>query len=174
MMGNKQRVAVAVLALTAAAFVERMVSEGWTEAAIIPTRGDVPTVGPGLTKRPDGSPVQMGDRVTPLEGIQRSFAHAVRDEAQLKRCITAPLSQGEYEALADHAYQYGPARTCSSSMVRLTNQQRYEQACEAHLAWRKINGGAYDCSTLVNGKRNTVCWGVWERAQKRHAKCMGA
>ena len=169
---TKTRVAVAVLALSAAAFVERMVSEGWTETAILPTRGDVPPVGPGLPQRHDGTPVQMGDRVTPLEGIRRSFAHAARDEAQIKQCITAPLSQGEYEALADHAYQYGAARTCTSSMVRLTNQGRYAEACEAHLNWRKIQGGAYDCSTLVGGKPNKVCWGVWERAQKRRAKCL--
>lgn len=168
------RIAVAALSLSAAAFVGRMVSEGWTETAVIPTRGDVPTVGPGLTKRPDGTPVRSGDRVAPLDGIQRSFAHAQSDEAHIKRCVTAPLYQAEYEALADHAYQFGPAATCSSGMVRLTNQHRYTEACEVHLQWRKINGGAYDCSTLVGGEPNKVCWGVWVRAQERRNKCMAA
>lgn len=170
---TKTRVAVALLSLSASAFVARMVGEGWSDTAIIPTKGDRPTVGPGLTFRPDGSPVQMGDRITPLEGIQRSFAHAQKDEARIKQCVTAPLYQHEYDALADHAYQYGPAATCSSSMVRLTNQQRYEEACNAHLNWRKIQGGAYDCSTLVDGKPNKVCWGVWDRALKRQAMCKG-
>ena len=171
---TRTRIAASLLSLSAAAFVARMAEEGWTERAVIPTKGDVPTVGPGLTKRPDGTPVQMGDTITPLEGIQRSFAHAQKDEAHIKRCLKAPLHQGEYDALAEHAYQYGSAATCSSSMVRLTNELRYAEACEAHLLWRKIDKGRYDCSTLVNGRPNKVCWGVWDRAQKRHAMCANA
>lgn len=173
-MALKQRIAIGLLSLSATAFVGRMVHEGWTETAVVPTKGDVPTVGPGLTKRPDGTPVRMGDRVTPLEGIQRSFAHAQKDEAHIKRCIKMPLHQVEYDMLADHAYQYGPTATCSSSMVRFVNEGRYADACAAHLRWRKINGGAYDCSVLVNGQPNKVCWGVWERAQTRNAKCLAA
>ena len=45
-------------------------------------------------------------------------------------------------------------------------------ACAALLSYRRAAG--YDCSTLVNGKPNRRCWGVWERQLKRHAKCMAA
>jgi GH24 family phage-related lysozyme (muramidase) len=69
---------------------------------------------------------------------------------------------------------FSASATCGSGVVRLTNQQRYADACKAHLAWRKINRGSYDCATLVDGKPNKVCWGVWTRAQRRAALCEGA
>ena len=45
-----QRYAVASLTLSAAAFVSLLVSEGYTDKAIIPVKGDVPTYGFGTTE----------------------------------------------------------------------------------------------------------------------------
>ena len=163
---KKIRVAVAALSLSAAGFVGLLTKEGWTERAVIPVKGDVPTVGPGLTKRPDGSPVQMGDTIKPLEGIQRSFSHIAQDESRLKQCVRVPLTQTEYDMLVDHAYQYGAARTCNSQIVRLTNQQKYAEACKAYLNWKYVAGR--DCSIRSNG-----CYGVWVRSQQRMQKCLG-
>lgn len=168
-MTVKTRIVVAALSLSAAAFVGRVTHEGYTEAAVIPVKGDVPTVGFGMTFRPDGTRVQMGDRTNPVEALQRSLVHIQKDEAGLKACVKAPLHQAEYDMLMDHAYQYGVARTCASSMVRLTNAGQYAQACQAYLEWRKItiNGQLYDCST----PGNRVCGGVWKDAQRRQQVC---
>ncbi len=46
----------------------------------------------------------------------------------------------------------------------------YRAACDALLQWKRAGG--YDCSTLVNGQPNKVCWGVWDRQRERHAKCL--
>ena len=54
------RIAVAALSLSAAGFVGILLSEGYTDTAIIPTKGDVPTLGFGSTFREDGSRVQIG------------------------------------------------------------------------------------------------------------------
>ena len=169
---NKPRIIIAALSLSAAGMLAIWDREGWTDTAVIPVKGDVPTVGPGLTKRPDGSPVRMGDTVKPLEGAKRSLAHIQADEAGLKKCVTAPLSQEEYDLLVSHAYQYGAKRTCSSRIVKLTNAQQYGGACEAHLDWRFAGG--YDCSTLVDGKPNRRCWGVWADSKKRRDRCVAA
>lgn len=169
---NKVRIAIAALSISAVAFVGRMVHEGYTATAVIPVKGDVPTVGFGMTKRPDGSPVRMGDTTNPVEALQRSLAHIQRDEVGLKQCVKVPLHQAEYDMLLDHAYQYGVKRTCTSSMVRLINQRQYADACRGYLEWRKItlNGKLYDCAT----PGNRICGGVWKDAQRRYNVCMGA
>lgn len=161
------RIVVAGLTISAAAWFGLVEHEGWTEKAVIPVKGDVPTVGPGLTKRADGTPVQMGDTVKPIEGIRRSLAHVQKDEAGLKACVTAPLSQAEYDLLVDHAYNYGVKATCSSTMVREANAGRYAAACEGYLLYRKVAGR--DCSLPGSG-----CRGVWLRSQKRHEACKAA
>lgn len=163
-----RRNTIAALSVSAAAFVALIAHEGWTDRAVIPVKGDVPTVGPGLTKRPDGSPVQMGDTIKPVEGVQRSLAHIQKSETALKRCVTAPVSQTEYDVLVDFAYQYGESATCKSSMVRLINAGDYAGSCDAYLRYRFVAG--YDCSTP--GSRR--CPGVWTRSKERRDKCVEA
>lgn len=163
----RHRTAIGTLSLSAAAFVALISHEGWTEKAVIPVKGDVPTVGPGLTKRPDGSPVQMGDTIKPVEGVQRSYAHLERDANVLKKCVTAPLHQAEFDILNDAAYQYGTAAICRSSMVRHINAGEYAQACQAYGRYKFVAGR--DCSIRANG-----CYGVYTRSQERVRKCMEA
>jgi GH24 family phage-related lysozyme (muramidase) len=167
------RLAVAGLSLSAAAFAALVVHEGYTDRPVIPVQGDRPTIGFGSTFREDGSPVRLGDGpITPPQAVKRSLAHIERDETRLRQCVTAPVSQVEYDLLVDHAYQYGSAKTCTSTIVRRTNAGDYRGACQAYLMWRRAGG--YDCSTLIDGKPNKRCWGVWERSVWRHDRCMGA
>jgi lysozyme len=166
----RARNSVAALSLSAAALIGLWQYEGWTEKAADPVKGDVPTVGPGLTKRADGSPVQMGDTIKPIEGAQRSLAHIQKDEAGIKRCITAPLTQGEYDTAVGFAYQYGVAALCKSSIAKEANAGNYVESCKGYLKYKFVAG--YDCSTLTNGQPNKRCWGVWERSKARYDKCM--
>ena len=161
------RTAIGALTLSAAALVALITHEGWTDKAVIPVKGDVPTVGPGLTKRPDGSPVQMGDTIKPVEGIQRSLAHIHRSESRIKQCVTAPLSQAEYDLMVDFAYQYGEQALCTSSIARLANAGDYAGSCQAYERFRFLAGR--DCAIRANG-----CYGVWTRSQERARKCMNA
>jgi GH24 family phage-related lysozyme (muramidase) len=166
------RIPIAALVFSAAGFAGVVLQEHYTDTAVVPVKGDRPTVGLGSTFRDDGSPVRMGDTITPVQAIQRSVRHIQKDEAGLKRCVTAPLSQAEYDILVDFAYQYGAPTACSSSMVLFANAGLYAQACEAYAKYRMAGG--YDCSTLVNGKPNRRCWGVWTRSLERRAKCLAA
>lgn len=162
------RLAIAGLTVSAAAFVGLMNTEGWTDKAVIPVKGDVPTVGPGLTVHTNGQPVRMGDTIKPLEGVNRSLAHIQKSEGAMKRCVTAPVSQVEYDLMVDFAYQYGPTGLCRSSVVRNINAGDYVSACAAYLDYRYV--GDYDCSTPGNRR----CRGVWLRSQARHKQCMEA
>lgn len=162
----RQRWAAGALALSAAGFVGIIANEGYTDRAVVPVEGDRPTVGFGSTFREDGTPVQMGDTTTPPKAVARSLSHVQQSETGLKRCVTGPLTQGEYDILVDFSYQYGTAAACRSSMVRLTNAGDYAGACEAYLRYRFVAG--YDCSTPGNRQ----CWGVWVRSKERRDRCM--
>ena len=182
---------VAALSLSALGFVGLVSHEGYTDRAVVPVKGDRPTVGFGSTFRDDGSPVQMGDTITAPKAVQRSYNHIARDEGRLKQCVKAPLHQHEYDTLVDHAYQYGAGATCASEVVRLTNLGRYAEACQAYLNFRFITAPVshgqgwepfkfdpagkptryrYDCTT----PGNKVCAGVGKRSQARVNSCMGS
>lgn len=163
-----QRIGIASLMLSATGFVAIVASEGYAPTAMIPTVNDRPTVGFGSTFRDDGSPVKMGDTITPVQAVKRSVNHIAQGEAGLKRCVTGALTQGEYDTLVDFAYQYGTGATCASSVVRHVNAGRYAQACEAYTLY-KFSGG-FDCST----PGNKVCGGVWQRNLERRARCLEA
>lgn len=148
-------------------FAGLVMEENYTGSAVIPTKGDRPTVGFGSTLRDNGTPVQMGDTITPTRAIVRSVNHIAKDEVALKRCVTGAMSQAEYDILVNFSYQYGARATCNSSIVRNINAGRYAQACEAYTLYKYSAG--FDCS--IPGNR--VCAGVWTRQQTRHAVCMG-
>jgi GH24 family phage-related lysozyme (muramidase) len=165
------RRAIAGLSVSAAALVGLALSEGYTDLAIVPTKGDRPTVGFGSTFRDDGTPVQMGDAITPPQALKRTLAHIQKDENGIKRCVTGALLQAEYDVLVDFTYQYGVTATCNSSMVRHINAGDYEQACQAYTKYRFSQGR--DCS-LPQHWGPGGCKGVWLRNLKRRDECLAA
>lgn len=167
-MRRPSRNAIAAMSVSAAAFAALVGHEGYSDRAIIPVKGDVPTVGFGSTVREDGSRVQMGDTITPQQAIVRSLWHIQKDERGIKSCVSAPLSQTEYDLMTDFAYQYGVVALCKSSIVSEANAGRYEQSCAGYLKYRFVAG--YDCSTPGNRR----CPGVWTRSQGRYQTCMAS
>lgn len=164
------RIPIKYLSLSAAAFVGLLVAEGFVGEAMVPTKNDRPTVGFGSTFRDDGTPVQNGDKITPVPAVKRSHAHIQKDESGIKRCVTADLTQYEYDVMVDFAYQYGVPKLCNSSIASHANAGRYVESCQAYLLY-KYSGG-YDCTTLINGQPNKRCWGVWTRNVERAQRCL--
>jgi lysozyme len=161
------RAGVASLLLSAAALIGIALSEGYTDKAIIPTKGDVPTVGFGTTTRPDGTPVRMGDSTNPVEALQRKARDLQKFEGAIKQCVTVPLYQHEYDAYVDMAYNIGHGAFCGSTIVRRLNAGDYKGACDAILMWKRV--AQQDCS--IPGNR--VCWGLWQRRLATHKQCLG-
>lgn len=160
------RIKIAGLGASAALLVALVTNEGYTDKAVIPVKNDRPTIGFGSTTKEDGTPVRMGDTTTPVQALQRTLAHIQADESGIKRCVTAPLTQAEYDTLVDFAYQYGTAALCKSTVVKLANAGDYAGSCQAYGKFRYVAGR--DCSVRSNG-----CYGVWTRQQARISKCMG-
>lgn len=167
MASNKQRIGIASLAFSAFGLVGLAVKEGYSDKAIIPVKGDVPTIGFGSTFREDGSKVEMGDSITPQKALARTLLHVQKDENGLKQCVRSPLTQKEYDTLVDFSYQYGSYAACKSGVVRYINAGEYAKACGVYLEYKKV--GPTDCSLPQNAH---VCGGVWTRSKDRYAACM--
>lgn len=156
----------ATLTLSAAGIAGTFLHEEFVSVANVPVKGDPCTGGYGATTNKDGSPVKCGQRFTPAQAVDLAVHHAAKDEAVLRKCVKNPVSQGEWDILVGHAYQYGAGVTCKSTMVKEINLGNYAKACEGYLLYKKVRG--HDCST----PGDKVCSGVWERSKARHSACM--
>ena len=164
---NRVRLTIASLAFSAGAFVTILTREGYTDGVIIPTKGDVPTIGFGTT-----GGVKAGDRTTPVKAAQRALLDVRAYEGAVKSCVRAPLTQVEYDVYVDLTYNIGAGAFCSSSIVKRLNVGDYRGACDAILLYKYA--AKYDCSTLIEGKPNKRCYGLWDDRQRSHAQCVAA
>ena len=165
----RQRIAVTVLSLSAAGFATWQASEGYTPVAVIPTKGDVPTIGHGSTRYEDGQPVRMGDTITPARA--EVLARNLNSQAEKQFVASLPgvkLYQAEFDIYMDFVGQYGIGTWLKGSPRRDLLAGNYAQACNDLLKYRFAAG--FDCSTPGNKR----CYGVWARQLERHAKCMAA
>lgn len=165
---SRPRTAVAALSLSAAALISLVLHEGYTDRATVPVKGDVPTIGFGTTQRPDGTPVQIGDRTTPVEALQHALRDIQRFEGALKRCVTVPLTQYEYDAYVQFAYNVGGHAFCRSTLVKKLNAEDYAGACAEILRWRFFQGK--DCALPANAR---LCGGLATRRQDEYHQCIG-
>lgn len=151
---ENQRSVIAACCLSAAALVGIVTHEGYTDSAVIPVKGDVPTIGFGTT-----GGVKMGDKTTPSEALARALNDITKYEGAVKKCVTVPLYQYEYDAYISLSYNIGTGAFCNSTLVRELNQRNYVAACTEILNWDKFQGKPLRGLTI--------------RRQKEYKQCMG-
>lgn len=134
-MRQPSRSAIAGIVLSASALVGIALHEGYSDTAIIPVPGDVPTIGFGTT-----GGVKPGDRITPPKALARALTDVQKFEGALKQCVKVPLAQYEYDAYVSLAYNIGSSAFCGSTLVKKLNQQDYAGACTSILQWDKFKG----------------------------------
>lgn len=165
-MGNKT--IVSGLALSAAAFVALITSEGWEPVAKAPIEGDRPTVGFGSTFHADGEAVKEGETISPVDAVKLTQTHIAKVEQQFKNSLpNVEITQGEYDVYIDFVYQYGIGTWLTSSMRRNLLYGDRLTACDSLLLYKYAK--KRDCSIRSNG-----CYGVWVRQKKRHTDCVAA
>lgn len=163
MSSNTLRVSIAALALSAAGLVGIVQHEGYTDRAIIPVKGDVPTIGFGST-----AGVKPGDTTTPPKALARALQDVQKFEGALKTCVRVPLHQHEYDAYVSFSYNVGAGAFCGSTLVKKLNAEDYSGACAQLLRWTFFKGK--DCSARENAR---LCGGVAARRQQEYQQCMG-
>lgn len=148
------RTPIALLALSAAALVALVTHEGYSDRAIIPIPGDVPTIGFGTT-----GGVRMGDSITPPKALARALMDVQKFEGAVKQCVTTGLTQYEYDAAMLLAYNIGPTAFCRSTVVKRFNEGQFAAGCDAFLMWDKAGG--------------RVVRGLQVRRQAERRQCLG-
>lgn len=128
----------------------------------------IPTICYGETKG-----VVMGQKAT-LTQCQKQLIQSAGEHAKALDGLPMSITDVQLLGALDMTYNIGISGFKNSTTKRKLMQGDTKGAAKAVLAWRYItrNGVKYDCSKLVQGKPNKVCWGLWERRQWE-AKAIG-
>jgi len=101
----------------------------------------------------------MGDTTTPERALVRLLDDANKFEQAVRRCAPVPMHQYEFDAYVSLTYNIGENAFCKSTLVKLLNQQKYEEACQQILRWDKFKGRALP--------------GLTKRRQEEFKQCLG-
>jgi lysozyme len=108
----------------------------------------IPTIGYGSTRYADGRPVSMEDPPITEEGADLIMRTTLRDyEAAVNRYVQVPLTQGQFDALVDFAYNAGAQNLRKSTLLRLLNAGDYVGAADQFGRW--VQGGGRKLPGLV-------------------------
>ena len=129
-----KRVAVVLLSLSAGGVIGIGANEGMRTVAY-KDEGGVWTIGRGHTKG-----VKPGDRITWAEG-EAIFRDDLKIyEAGVRKAVTVPLHQYEFDAYVDQSYNTGFGAFSSSTIVKMLNQKKYLEACDHIFDWLYVKG----------------------------------
>jgi len=149
-MNKKVRLAAGSLAISAATLIGLAEHEGYRGDAYRDI-GGVPTIGFGET-----SGVQMGQRTDPVRALIKLNESAEAHARGMVACLTAPISQNEYDAYLSFTYNLGVGSFCRY-IAPIINKLDYDAAC------RKI--------LLFDHVGTTKVPGLTRRRQEEFAKC---
>lgn len=136
----------------------------------------IPTICYGETKG-----VKLGQRAS-LSDCQKQLIQSAGEHAKALDGLPMQLSDVALLGALDFTYNAGVAGFSGSKVKADLKRLDYATAAKSVLAWRYIskyqnkspgtgwvykgsNRWTFDCSQYINGQRNKVCWGLWERRQ---------
>ena len=172
-MKTTNRLMASLLSLSAAGLVALAAVEGFDPVATQPVPGDPYTYAHGATRKPDGTPVGPNDRITRREALEL-LKQQVDNEyaAAIRRCAgDVPMTQGEFDAAVDLAYNIGWPKVCNSTMIREFRAGNYEAGCKAIFLFDRLHGRK--CSLPENRNRKDGCRGIMNRRDKQFFTCIG-
>lgn len=84
--------------------------------------------------------VVPGKTITERQAAGTFIANVLRTEKALSRCIFTQLPQKVYDAVVSFAFNVGTGNACSSTLVKLLNQERWHDACMQLPRWVYVKG----------------------------------
>ena len=148
------RTKIGALVLSFAGGLAILGYEGYSDQAIQPLPGDKWTIGYGTTEG-----VKPGDKITPPSALRRAAKDIAKKENAVKKCITAPLYQHEYDAYVSLAYNIGEGAFCSSTLVKKVNQLDYAGGCAEISRWDKFKGKPNKGLAVRRAQERATCEG---------------
>jgi lysozyme len=102
-----------------------------------PGTGGAPwTIGYGHT----GPEVYEGMEITHDQAVEYLKQDIKSAEEAVKRLVKVPLTQNQYDALVDFAFNAGAGNLQHSTLLRLLNDEDYEGASQEFGKWNKAGG----------------------------------
>lgn len=107
------------------------------------------TIGFGSTRYPGGAHVAESDPAITIDQANDILAATLRVEYEgaVKRYVTVPLNQNQFDALVDFAYNAGAQNLRTSTLLRKLNVGDYDGAANEFGRW--VNGGGRVLPGLV-------------------------
>lgn len=99
----------------------------------------IPTIGYG-TIIIKGKPVTLGMKITMAQAEEFIQADIAVFEGWVNRLVVAKLSQEQFDALVSFTYNLGPTNLRKSTLLRLINQSRHDEAQPQFLRWNRADG----------------------------------
>lgn len=128
----KKAIAGLLLSLAGIGFIQTW--EGTERTAYLDSVG-VPTICTGSTRA-----VRIGQTATESECQSRLILDTTYAGNALKRCVTASVTQGQYDALVSLSFNIGGGAICRSTLVRKLNQGDCRGAGAEFLRWDWAGG----------------------------------
>ena len=106
------------------------------------------TIGYGSTRHADGTPISPNEKpITEAESADLMFATLSEYERAVSRYVTVPLTQNQFDALVDFAYNAGAQNLRTSTLLKRLNAGDYTGAADEFGKW--VMGGGKRLSGLV-------------------------
>ena len=102
---------------------------------------DIPTIGYGSTKYLNGTPVQMTDPAITQQQAELLLSQTlVEYEDAVNSLVKVKLTQNQFDALVDFAYNCGIGNLKKSTLLKLLNSGNYSGAANEFPKWN-MGGG---------------------------------
>ena len=100
-----------------------------------------PTIGYGATHYPDGTAVHITDPAISENSATMMLDAMLADYgAKVDGLLTVDVTQGQFDALTDFAYNCGVANLRSSTLLKYVNEENFDAAAREFGKWDHAGG----------------------------------
>jgi lysozyme len=139
-------------------------SEGFKSRTYLDVNG-FPTIGYGhRLLHPESFPLG----VTEAQAAEILVSDVRDAEQAVERLVKVPLTQGQFDALVDFCFNLGAGRLGSSTLLKILNRGRYEDAAEQLLRW-DVAGGEENAGLKERREAELALWNGAEETREKAA-----
>ncbi len=128
-------------------------SEGFRSCTYLDVNG-FPTIGYGHRLL---HPESFALGVTEAQAGEILVSDLREAEQAVERLVKVELTQGQFDALVDFCFNLGSGRLGSSTLLKVLNHGRYEEAAEQLLRW-DVAGGEENAGLKARREAEVVLW----------------